>query len=773
FAASSGALACVDVDECADGDNGGCDPLTVCTNTQGGRACSRCPEGYLGSGASGCRPQGLTCAEDNGGCDTLTSCTVEVATGSVTCSACPAGYAGTGTTACVDLDGCSVQPCFPGVECADVAAPGVGYMCGECSLGMWGDGVNCFPDVCASEPPPCDPLTSCTNAAGGYLCTECPSGYTQDTQGDRMVCSDVDECAVNNGGCDRMVACLNTRGSHSCGECPAGYRGSGATQCLMPTASCAQDNGGCDGVTECSVDEAAGETTCGECPIGFAGDGLVGCRDIDGCSEAPCSAGVACADVAAPGVGHTCGACPADMLGDGETCEPNACYGANGGCDARVTCTNSAGAEGGRTCGACPAGFDHALPDGSLCVDVDGCALVPAPCFAGVECTDVPAPGLGAVCGSCPAGYDGDGVECEDRDECAAGAAPCDPRVACANSPGGFACGGCPPGFRGSGSTECRPETACAAENGGCDALTTCEDTPEGVACGACPDGYEGTGDTACEDIDGCAAQPCFPGVECADVAAPGTGFACATCPEGYRGDGVDCILCSLAVRITSSSAVDGKVKRTQLNQIAATLGGLDYPNDCVNTQGITFGWSGSRSDGSELSLTAAANQADTLRLSFPKGSLTSRVSYLLLLTASLNGNAAVSSSASVAFYVAPQALVALISGGGVETGQDSLIRLDGSLSFDPDAEEGDLTFAWSCAQGAVGMACRDRDEALLPARLAGPVLEYYLQGSSAGLNFSFVLRVSKADREAHSTTAVVITSGRLPVPTITPLAQK
>eukprot|EP00854_Cymbomonas_tetramitiformis_P018122 gene18122-biopygen18699 len=183
----------MDVDECADGDNGGCDPLTVCTNTQGGRACSRCPEGYLGSGASGCRPQGLTCAEDNGGCDTLTSCTVEVATGSVTCSACPAGYAGTGTTACVDLDGCSVQPCFPGVECADVAAPGVGYVCGECSLSMWGDGVNCFRDLCASEPPPCDPLTSCTNAAGGYLCTKCPSGYTQDTHRDRMVCSDVDE----------------------------------------------------------------------------------------------------------------------------------------------------------------------------------------------------------------------------------------------------------------------------------------------------------------------------------------------------------------------------------------------------------------------------------------------------------------------------------------------------------------------------------------------------------------------------------------------------
>lgn len=36
------------------------------------------------------------------------------------------------------------------------------------------------------------------------------------------------------------------------------------------------------------------------------------------------------------------------------------------------------------------------------------------------------------------------------------------------------------------------------------------------------------------DDVDGCAGMPCFEGVECTDVEAPGVGAMCDGCPEGY-----------------------------------------------------------------------------------------------------------------------------------------------------------------------------------------------------------------------------------------------
>lgn len=43
-------------------------------------------------------------------------------------------------------------------------------------------------------------------------------------------------------------------------------------------------------------------------------------------------------------------------------------------------------------------------------------------------------------------------------------------------------------------------------------------------------------------DEDGCLGDPCFPGVTCEDVPAPGEGFTCGDCPEGTAGDGVECL---------------------------------------------------------------------------------------------------------------------------------------------------------------------------------------------------------------------------------------
>jgi cysteine-rich repeat protein len=44
---------CVDVDECAT-NNGGCDPLTACSNEPGTFSCSPCPPSHLGDGSTGC-----------------------------------------------------------------------------------------------------------------------------------------------------------------------------------------------------------------------------------------------------------------------------------------------------------------------------------------------------------------------------------------------------------------------------------------------------------------------------------------------------------------------------------------------------------------------------------------------------------------------------------------------------------------------------------------------------------------------------------------------
>ena len=58
---------CVDIDECLSND-GGCDPLTTCTDTPGSRSCGECPEGYTGTGEEGCVqiPPGPVASEPRG-----------------------------------------------------------------------------------------------------------------------------------------------------------------------------------------------------------------------------------------------------------------------------------------------------------------------------------------------------------------------------------------------------------------------------------------------------------------------------------------------------------------------------------------------------------------------------------------------------------------------------------------------------------------------------------------------------------------------------------
>jgi hypothetical protein len=132
-------LTCFDIDECLE-DNGGCDPLTACTNIAGSRICGPCPFGYTGDSESGCLTLG--CALNNGGCDLLTSCT-DTDLGPI-CGPCPDDYVGDGYTGCyLEIDECALDldDCDANAYCIDAFS---GWDC-TCFPGFTGDGFTCSP----------------------------------------------------------------------------------------------------------------------------------------------------------------------------------------------------------------------------------------------------------------------------------------------------------------------------------------------------------------------------------------------------------------------------------------------------------------------------------------------------------------------------------------------------------------------------------------------------------------------------------------------------
>jgi hypothetical protein len=169
------------VDECS-ANNGGCDPLTSCTNRSEGRLCGSCPPGYMGDGDSGCDDID-ECQSGNGGCDPLVSCTNEP--GRRTCGSCPTGYLG--------------------------------------------DGVSgCYPDECATDNGGCDPLVTCTNHPSGPTCGPCPDGYAGDGESGCLLVSACQTNPCQNGG-----TCQDQGGTEVC-LCPTGINGS---HCEVPFVS--------------------------------------------------------------------------------------------------------------------------------------------------------------------------------------------------------------------------------------------------------------------------------------------------------------------------------------------------------------------------------------------------------------------------------------------------------------------------------------------------------------------------------------------------------
>jgi hypothetical protein len=101
----------------------------------------------------------------------------------------------------------------------------------------------------------------------------------------------------------------------------------------------------------------------------------------------------------------------------------------------------------------------------------------------------------------------------------------------------------CQPGTtsRHEGSTICK---VCPAGSYGLQCKQNCSECVHGTChpvtgqC-VCESGWEGE---ACDvDTMGCTVDSCYPGVNCWDIRAPGTGFICGQCPEGTTGDGTFC----------------------------------------------------------------------------------------------------------------------------------------------------------------------------------------------------------------------------------------
>lgn len=190
------------------------------------------------------------------------------------------------------------------------------------------------------------------------------------------------------------------------------------------------------------------------------------------------------------------------------------------------------------------------------------------PCFPGVSCVDTPS---GFKCGPCPPGYQGNGQKCERLPGCTT--RPCFPGVRCTDTDSGYQCGPCPPGFEGDGLSCDKVIPRCDQDS--CFSGVDCRNSDEGFQCGSCPVGYTGNGQD-CVDIDECAqASPCDPLTTCNNLRP---GFSCSDCPDGYDSQRVQGVGIQFARR--------NRQVCTDIDECAQDNGGCVPNSECINTPG-------------------------------------------------------------------------------------------------------------------------------------------------------------------------------------------
>ncbi|XP_078314791.1 thrombospondin-3-like [Crassostrea virginica] len=149
---------CEDVNECEDGNNGGCVDYSHCTNTLGSFNCGECIEDYVGNQTIGCREMTTMCPDGITECHKHALCIM--GTSGFDCQ-CRIGYAGNGKYCAKDsdLDGvpnielrckefrCRRDNCreVPNSGQEDVDLDGIGDACDE---DIDGDSIVNNPDNC-------------------------------------------------------------------------------------------------------------------------------------------------------------------------------------------------------------------------------------------------------------------------------------------------------------------------------------------------------------------------------------------------------------------------------------------------------------------------------------------------------------------------------------------------------------------------------------------------------------------------------------------------
>ncbi|XP_030043522.1 thrombospondin-3 [Microcaecilia unicolor] len=182
---------CTDIDECNDGNNGGCVANSICTNILGSFTCGPCKTGFIGNQSLGCVPKKSCVSPAFNPCDVNAHCVFE-RNGEVSC-ACNVGWAGNGHVCghdndidgypdqpmpCIDNDKHCKQdncPLTPNSGQEDADNDGIGDQCDEDADG---DGIRNVEDNCRLVPNK-DQQNSDTDSFGD-TCDNCPNVANND-----------------------------------------------------------------------------------------------------------------------------------------------------------------------------------------------------------------------------------------------------------------------------------------------------------------------------------------------------------------------------------------------------------------------------------------------------------------------------------------------------------------------------------------------------------------------------------------------------------------
>ena len=114
----------------------------------------------------------------------------------------------------------------------------------------------------------------------------------------------------------------------------------------------------------------------------------------------------------------------------------------------------------------------------------------------------------------------------------------------------------------------------------------------------------------------------------------------------------------------------------------------------------------------SENVTTMAKEMLNQKTLTFKPGILTGGYTYKVTasITYTDSGNQTLSSNDSIAIKVLKVPLMAVISGGDRSVGENQILYLDGSSSFDPEQSAESARYTWSCINFENGTSCLKKD---------------------------------------------------------------